>query len=101
METKVYGVGCYTNLEKETYKIQVYGNKNSACPNELLRTVEVTVPRYNEMSKAEECKNNKDYELCKTFSDSTLNMTETEFKEKVKEYTRKEASSNSILFKEY
>ncbi|MBR4178603.1 MAG: hypothetical protein IKR57_04570 [Bacilli bacterium] len=98
-ETNVYGVGCYTNLEKETYKIQVYGNKNSACPNELLRTLEVTVPRYNEMSKAVACKDNKDYELCKTFTDSTENMTEKEFKDKVDEYTRKDVKTDSTLYK--
>lgn len=98
-ETNVFGVGCYTNLEKETYKIQVYGGKNSACPNELLRTINVTVPRYNEMSKAQACKDNKDYELCKTFTDSTENMSEQEFSEKLDEYTNNGSTNASLLLK--
>ena len=98
-ETNVYGVGCYTNLEPEKYKIQVYGDSNSLCPNELLRTLEVTVPRYNEMSKAEKCKDNKDIEICKTFTNSTENMTEEEFKKELDEQTKKNVVSNSILLK--
>ena len=51
----IYGVGCYTNINEETYEIKVYGGEKSACKNELLRTISYTIEPYNDMIKTEEC----------------------------------------------
>lgn len=95
---KLYGVGAYTNLEEETYTIEVYGGDNSACPNELLKTVKYTVPRLNRMVKSEKCVQNPDLEICKTFTNSTKDMTEEDFNKAIEKYTKGEGSS-SFSFK--
>lgn len=82
--TKIYGVGCFTNLEEETYTIEVYGALNGKCSNELLKKVRYTVPRFNRMVKSAKCENSQS-ELCKTFTNATKNMTEEEFEKKVDE----------------
>ena len=96
--TNVYGVGCFTNLDAEKYKIEVYGDTNSACPNKLLKTLEITVPRFNEMSKDQKCKDYPDFELCETFTNKTEFMSDAEFKEKLKEYANEE-NNDSLLIK--
>ena len=103
----LYGVGCYTNLKKETYTIKVYGGDNSKCKGELLRTLTYEVLPYNDMIKTEECENHPEHELCKTFTDKTQNMTREEFNEEIKNYEQtiknNSFSFNSILniLKEY
>ena len=81
-----YGVGCYTNLDDETYVIEVYGKEGSACPNELLKTLKYTVPQYNDFIKSEYCEEYPDHELCQTFTNKTENMTEDEFKDILEKY---------------
>ena len=77
-EESVMAVGCYTNLDEETYKIEVYGGAKSACPNQLLKTLEYTVPQFNRFMKDRRCENS-DEEICKTFTNSTKDMTQDEF----------------------
>ena len=79
----IQAIGCYTNDEEETYTIEVYGAKNSACPNQLLKTLNYTVPRFNRYIKSKYCENN-DNELCKTFTNATKDMTNEEFEKAVK-----------------
>ena len=87
---KIYGVGCYNNLEEETYKIEVYGGDNSSCKNELLKTLTYTVPRYNRMAKREICETYPEHELCKTYTNKTKNMTEQEFNKVLDEYDKEQ-----------
>ena len=77
-EAEIQAIGCYTNLEEETYTIEVYGAKDSACPNQLLKTMKYTVPRFNRYIKDQRC-TNSDSELCKTFTNSTKDMTQADF----------------------
>ena len=83
----IYGVGCYTNLEEETYTIEVYGSEKSKCANEKLKTLRYTVPRFNRMVKNAKCIDN-DIELCQTFTNSTKDMTEAEFEKEVEKQTK-------------
>ena len=85
-----YAVGCYTNLEEETYVMEVYGGENSKCKNELLKTLHYTVPRYNRMEKDGICEKHPDHELCQTFTNITKDMTEDDFNKKMKEYENNE-----------
>ena len=93
---KLYGVGAYTNLEEETYTIEVYGGEKSACPNQLLKTVKYTVPRLNRMLKNEKCVQNPDLEICKTFTNSTKDMTEEEFNKAIEKYAK--GNNGSLTF---
>ena len=86
VEDSIYGVGCYNNLENETYKIEVYGGDSSACKNELLKTLTYTVPRYNRLFKSQLCEKYPDHELCNPYTDKTKNMSEAEFNKKMQEY---------------
>lgn len=97
--TKIYGVGCFTNLEEETYTLEVYGALDGACSNELLKKVRYTVPRFNRMVKSAKCENSES-ELCKTFTNATKDMTEEEFNKKVDEdngATKGETTFKDIL----
>ncbi len=82
----IWGVGCYNNLEEETYKIEVYGGDNSVCKNELLKTLTYTVPRYNRLFKSQLCEKYPDHELCAPYTDKTKNMSEADFNKKMQEY---------------
>lgn len=85
-EDKIQAIGCYTNAEEETYTIEVYGGSDSKCPNELLKTLKYTVPRFNRFIKDRRCQNN-DSELCKTFTNSTKDMTSVDFDKAMKKET--------------
>ena len=61
-----------------TYTLEIYGAENSACSNQLLKTVTYTVPAFNMFIKDRRCENN-DSELCKTFTNATKDMTDEEF----------------------
>ena len=98
--TKVYGVGCFTNIDEETYIINIY--VKGTCNEELLKTMKYTVPRFNEYSYKEVCDGN-DSEYCKTFTNSTKDMTYDEFKEVIdKEQKEKDRPEGFMgLLKEY
>lgn len=97
-QEEILAVGGYTNLEEETYTIEVYGAENSKCPNELLKTLKYTVPRFNRYIKDKSCVDS-DSELCKTFTNATADMTEADFKEAMKKEnnrTNPNGSSNIL-----
>ena len=88
-DINLYAVGCFTNLEDETYTVTVY-NK---CSNELLKTMKYTVPRLNRMLKYEVCGKYPDHELCQTHTDKTKNMSEEEFLKAMEEYENGQKST--------
>ena len=98
-DKEIYGVGCYTNLEEETYIMSVYG-ANDKCNNELLRTLKYTVPRFNEFMKDVRCENS-DEEICKSFTNSTKDMTDTDFNKKISPSTKSTSSKILDAIKEY
>ena len=93
---KFYGVGCYTSedLEEEKYTINIYGNENSNCKNELLKTITYTVPRYNRYKKTAICEKYPDHELCQTYTNKTKDMSESEFKKELEKYDKKESNDD-------
>ena len=88
----VIGVGLYTNLEEETYTLEIYGAEGTACEKELLKTLKYTVPRFNRFVKDRRCIDN-DSELCKTFTNSTKDMSTDDFNTEIK----KEEQQNNAL----
>ncbi len=84
----IYGLGCYTNIDAETYIIEIYGNEKSSCNNELLKTLKYTVPPYNDYIKTDYCEKYPEHELCQTFTDATKNIDREEFNDILKEYAQ-------------
>ena len=95
----IYGVGAFTNLEEETYTIEVYGNEKSACNNELLKTLTYTVPRLNRKIKDARCESNPDLEICQTYTNSTKDMTDEEFDAEISKYVKekKDVTTSDIV----
>ena len=81
-----YGVGCYNNLEEETYIIEVYGSDSSKCKNELLKRLNYTVPRFNRYINRGICATYPDHELCAPYTNATKNMTQDTFDKILKNY---------------
>ena len=94
----VTAIGCNVTIDETNYIINVYGAKNSACPNELLRTIEYNVAPYNQYSKTNYCKENKDEQICKTYID-TSNISEKEFYEKVTDESNVTIVEKENIFK--
>ena len=85
----LYAVGCYNNLEEETYVIEVYGNEKSKCKNQLLKKMNYTVPRFNRYIQRGICATYPDHELCKPYTNATKNMSQEDFDKILEEYDEK------------
>ena len=97
----LYGVGCFNNLEDETYTLRVYGTNGSACESELIKTIKYTVPAFNEYSYKDVC-TDSDSELCKPYTHAADGMTDEEFIAAVeKEKTKSPATGLIAILKEY
>lgn len=85
---KVYGLVDYNPKNGAKYKITIYGSDKSACPNEILKTINYEVEPFNFYHKTEECEKYPDAEVCKMYKD-TSKMSEEKFKNEIKEYIEK------------
>lgn len=82
---KVYGIADYTPKDGAKYEITIYGGKNSACPNEVIKTFNYEVEKFNFYYKTEKCEKYPDAPLCKMFKD-TDDVTLEEFNEEMDKY---------------
>lgn len=73
-------IGSKIHFDKKKYTISLYGSEDSACPNELLKTLTYEVNRYNRYMTTEYCINNPEDEKC-AFDSDAGDMTEEEFNE--------------------
>lgn len=69
-------------VRKFTFK--VFASDSSSCPGEALKTIYVTIPRFNEHSKMMYCQDS-DFYLCKEFV-TTDELTEEDFMKKLTNY---------------
>ena len=60
----IYAVGCQNNLTEVVYTVNVFASENSACPNELLKTVNIKVAPFNMYSLTDLCDKNPNHEYC-------------------------------------
>lgn len=73
-----------SKIRKFTYKI--YASETTACPGEELKTIYITLPKYNEFYDM--CENAEDFSLCKEFI--TVDIKEYEdFSKKLDNYLNK------------
>ena len=81
---QVYGID---NIIKN--KFLVYATDGS-CQGGALREIELTLPKYNEMSNTPICKNNPNYHLCKKLLFTDNNISYLELASKIEETLPKE-----------
>lgn len=96
-EKSFYGVGCYNNLEEETYTIEIYGNADSKCKNQLLKRTTYTVPRFNRMINKEMCAVYPEHELCQVYTNQTKDMDQASFDKIMDDYNSKMAKEELSL----
>lgn len=82
---KVYGLVDYNPKNGVNYKITIYGGENSACPNEVLKTLNYEVEQFNFYHKTEQCENYPEAEVCKMYKD-TSKMTQSQFEKEIEKY---------------
>lgn len=88
-----YVISSTIHYNPKEYTIQVYGAKNTACADELLKTTKITVPRFNNYSLYDFCKSNKTEDICSMMKDTTK-ISNEEFKEIVSKVEEKNKVDN-------
>ena len=69
------------------YTFEIYSDDFSECMNEKLRTLKITVPKFNFYSELDVCKEIPDYYLCAPYT--TYNIDGSTFYDKVADYKEK------------
>lgn len=86
------GTGMANEVKK--YKIEVYATDPS-CIDDVIRTIDITIPRYNVFSTYSQCDEYPDYYYCSEFV-FLDNIPETEFYRGIEDYAeRLEAEKNN------
>lgn len=70
-----------------TVTFKIYGAKGKVCSDELMRTVKIKFPSYNDYSKHEACKGIENFKLCKRDYSGTIESEEW-FLKQVEEYKK-------------
>ncbi len=68
---EAFSIPSYIHYENKKYDIELYGVDNSVCKGELLKTFSFEVPKFNEYSMYDHCKNNKDEDICKMMNNTS------------------------------
>ena len=91
--------GYATSVKNIMVKIR---SNDSNCLNEVLKTVNITLPMYNEFSKYDICSDNPNFAMCQEYSTVDYNdVTIENFVKSAKEYQEQrleEEKNNSSLF---
>lgn len=72
--------------------IKIYASNQTKCTGELMRTIYVSLPRYNIYSERKECEGLTDYAICKRTA-NTEKITEEQFLKKIEEAKNKKAEA--------
>lgn len=94
----IMAIGGYTSLVDENITIYIYGAKDSACPNELIKTISYTVPKYNDFVDTEYCGLYPDADICAPYKNND-DVNLEEFKKAMEKYIEEheEPEKESIL----
>lgn len=68
--------------------IKIYGSASSGCAENILRSVSLYIPYYNQYSDRKECEGLREYSICKT-NTNTENLSEDDFLKKINEIKTK------------
>lgn len=78
----------YTDVSKiRKFSYKIYSSEATACPGEELKTLYITLPKYNEFYDM--CESSEDYSLCKEFITVDIKDSD-EFQKKLNNYLNKE-----------
>ena len=91
----LYLTGGVANKIKKI-EFRIYGT--GGCNNELLRTTYMTIPKWNEFSTYDICKEIPDYYMCQSFVSTDYNMSEIDFNKKAEEYAEEQENENSTIY---
>ena len=95
---KSYALGSYVHLDEKAYTFTLYGDSDSACPNEKLRTIEYVVPAYNVYSRTKYCLDNPNEKICKTNDNKMSEVSDKEFVKIVDGKKEEERIKNMTFF---
>lgn len=84
-----YSILAKGHLKEAIYGVNIYGSEDSACPNELLKTIKYKVPAFNGYLHTEYCEKYPNHENCGSHSD-TADISNDEFLKEMEEYDKKE-----------
>lgn len=88
---KTVAIGSKIHSDKKKYTITIYAGSQTACPNEVLKTLTYVANPYNKYMTSDFCIKNPGDEKC-LFNSDAGTMTESEFKD----YTSKQIESNEL-----
>lgn len=80
-----------------TYTVKVYASANTGCEGSLLKTLYVSLPRYNSFSTYPICKEMPDHDMCQSyvnFEEMSFSDFEIEIKEEVEKIQKEEEKKN-------
>lgn len=90
----------WKNIDEVTnFTLQVYTSINTKCPNERLKTIYLTTPRYNEFSRREICVEQPDFYLCQTFV-TFAPIDDTKFTNQITKYLNDEVDNKGEVKEE-
>ncbi len=93
---EAFSIPSYIHYKEKKYSIELYGADDSMCPGALLKTLNFTVPKFNEYSMYEHCEKNSDEEICKMMK-NTSNISQDDYEEIVQESNEKNKIKNMPL----
>lgn len=82
-----YSILAEGHLMEAIYGVNIYGSEDSACPNELLKTIKYKVPAFNGYLHTEYCEKYPNHENCGSHSD-TSDISNDEFLKEMEEYDK-------------
>ena len=74
-------------------KFEIYGSDTSGCAGVLLRTVKLTLPKYNNLAEREVCTDVPEFYMCQKFITYDVNVSN--FKKELDEYKAKMEDNDS------
>lgn len=94
---KVWGIPNYNAKGEINYEISIYGGKDSACPNELVKTFNYKIEPFNFYLKTEYCELYPEAPMCEMYKD-TSDVTKEEFDNIMEEYEKEHGGGNKKTF---
>lgn len=94
---KVWGIPNYNTKYEVNYNITVKGAKDSACPNEVIKTFKYKIEPFNFYKKTEHCEKYPEAPLCDMYKD-TSDITNEEFNKEMELYDKEHGEQPDKTF---
>jgi hypothetical protein len=94
---KVWGIPNYNTKYEVNYNITVKGAKDSACPNEVIKTFKYKIEPFNFYKKTEHCEKYPEAPLCDMYKD-TSDITNEEFNKEMELYDKEHGEQSDKTF---